>query len=153
LEIRFSPLTIPFSPLTIPCRRLTIPFSSLTGGFLVLVIDDESDSRVILKRSFENPGCSVVTAARVDERLALARSVSPGMITVDLMMPHKNGCDMLRELQTEPVLRSIPIIVVGAWRARIGRSCSARWTRSTSPSRDQSCPSASPYDPAGDPRP
>jgi signal transduction histidine kinase/CheY-like chemotaxis protein len=84
------------------------------GGFLVLVIDDESDARVILKRSFEDLGCSVVTAASVDEGLALARSVSPGMITVDLMMPHKNGWDALRELQADPLLRSIPVIVVSA---------------------------------------
>jgi signal transduction histidine kinase/ActR/RegA family two-component response regulator len=84
------------------------------GEFLVLVIDDESDARVILKRSFEDLGCSVVTAASVDEGLALARTVSPGMITVDLMMPHKNGWDALRELQADPVLRSIPVIVVSA---------------------------------------
>ena len=36
------------------------------------------------------------------------------MITVDLMMPHKNGWDALRELQADPVLRSIPVIVVSA---------------------------------------
>ncbi len=84
------------------------------GSFLVLVIDDESDARVILKRAFEDLGCSVVTAASVDEGLALARSVSPKMITVDLMMPRKNGWDALRALQSDPLLRDIPVVVVSA---------------------------------------
>jgi signal transduction histidine kinase/CheY-like chemotaxis protein len=82
--------------------------------FLVLVIDDESDARVILKRAFEDLGCAVVTAASVDEGLALARSVSPQMITIDLMMPHKSGWDALRELQLDPILRDIPVVVVSA---------------------------------------
>ncbi len=83
-------------------------------GFLVLVIDDDADARVILKRAFEDLGCSVVTAAGVDEGLALARTVCPGMITIDLMMPRKSGWDALRELQADPQLRTIPVVVVSA---------------------------------------
>jgi signal transduction histidine kinase/CheY-like chemotaxis protein len=82
--------------------------------FLVLVIDDESDARVILKASFEALGCAVITAASVDEGLALARAMSPGMITLDLMMPQKSGWEALRELHADPVLRDIPIVVVSA---------------------------------------
>ena len=82
--------------------------------YLVLVIDDESDARVILKRAFEDLGCAVVTAASVDEGLALARTVSPQMITIDLMMPHKNGWEALKELQSDPLLRHIPLVVVSA---------------------------------------
>lgn len=84
------------------------------GGLLVLVIDDEADARIILKDAFEDLGCSVVTASTVDEGLALARSMSPAMITVDLMMPARDGWDALRELQSDPILRDIPVIVVSA---------------------------------------
>jgi signal transduction histidine kinase/ActR/RegA family two-component response regulator len=82
--------------------------------FLVLIIDDESDARTILRQSFEDLGCAVVTAASVDEGMALARTVEPSMITVDLMMPRKNGWDALRELQADPLLRHIPVVVVSA---------------------------------------
>ncbi|MEP7000198.1 MAG: PAS domain S-box protein [bacterium] len=84
------------------------------GRLLVLVIDDESDARVILRRSFEDLGCCVVTAATAEEGMALARTVSPGMITIDLMMPRRSGWEALRELQLDPVLRSIPVVVVSA---------------------------------------
>jgi adenylate cyclase len=56
----------------------------------------------------------VVTAASVDEGLALARNVGPSMITMDLLMPRKNGFDTLHELEADPMLRDIPIVVVSA---------------------------------------
>jgi CheY-like chemotaxis protein len=36
------------------------------------------------------------------------------MITMDLLMPRKNGWDAVRELEADPVLRDIPIVVVSA---------------------------------------
>jgi PAS domain S-box-containing protein len=84
------------------------------GRLLVLVIDDESDARVILRRSFEDLGCCVVTAANAAEGMALARTLQPGMITMDLLMPRRSGWDALRELQLDPILRSIPVVVVSA---------------------------------------
>jgi CheY-like chemotaxis protein len=36
------------------------------------------------------------------------------MITIDLMMPGKSGWDALRELQADPTLRDIPVVVVSA---------------------------------------
>jgi signal transduction histidine kinase/ActR/RegA family two-component response regulator len=82
--------------------------------FLVLIIDDEDDARVILRRHFEDLGCAVATAAGVDEGLALARSISPSLITMDLLMPRKNGWEALRELESDPLLHDIPIVVVSA---------------------------------------
>lgn len=84
------------------------------GHFLVLVIDDDPDARAILRQSFEELGCATITAASVDEGLGLARMASPNLITIDLMMPHKSGWDALRELQADPGLRGIPVVVVSA---------------------------------------
>ncbi|MEP6729721.1 MAG: ATP-binding protein [bacterium] len=84
------------------------------GAFLVLVIDDESDARSILKSAFEDLGCTVMMAASANEGLSLARSVHPSMITVDLMMPRHNGFNALRELQADEFLRDIPVVVVSA---------------------------------------
>jgi signal transduction histidine kinase/CheY-like chemotaxis protein len=80
--------------------------------FVVLVVDDECDAREILAKSFVDLGCTVVTATGGDEGIRLARSIRPDLITLDLMMPHKSGQDALRELKSDVVLRSIPVIVV-----------------------------------------
>ena len=78
----------------------------------VLVIDDESDARTILRNQLEELGCEVVTAASADEGIALGRRVKPDLITLDIMMPRKSGWDALRELKAIPELREVPVVVV-----------------------------------------
>jgi signal transduction histidine kinase/CheY-like chemotaxis protein len=80
--------------------------------FVVLVVDDESDAREILSKSFADLGCTVLTANSADEGISLARRIRPDLITLDIMMPHKNGWDALRELKADVLLRSIPVVVV-----------------------------------------
>ena len=80
----------------------------------VLIIDDNPDARIILTRTFEDLGYAVVAATTVDEGLLLATSAAPCLITVDLLMPGKDGWDALRELQSHPTLRDIPVVVVSA---------------------------------------
>ena len=82
------------------------------NSFVVLVVDDESDAREILSKSFADLGCTVVTASSADEGISLARRIRPDLITLDIMMPLKNGWDALRELKSDLVLRAIPVIVV-----------------------------------------
>ena len=80
--------------------------------FRVLVIDDEFDARTILQHQLEELGCTVFTAPSVDEGLALGRRVKPDLITLDLMMPRKNGWDALREIKASVELRDVPVVVV-----------------------------------------
>jgi signal transduction histidine kinase/ActR/RegA family two-component response regulator len=84
----------------------------LRSSFLVLVVDDESDAREILSKTFVDIGCTVVAAGSADEGIGLARAMQPDLITLDIMMPRKSGWDALRELKSDPVLCKIPVIVV-----------------------------------------
>jgi signal transduction histidine kinase/ActR/RegA family two-component response regulator len=81
-------------------------------SFVVLVVDDESDAREILSKSFADLGCIVVTATGADEGIELARRIRPDLITLDIMMPRKNGWDALRELKSDIMLHAIPVIVI-----------------------------------------
>jgi PAS domain S-box-containing protein len=79
---------------------------------VVLVIDDAADSRVLLWHAIRETGCRVITAASGTEGLALARRARPDLITLDLKMPDRSGFEVLRELQDDPALRAIPVVVV-----------------------------------------
>ncbi len=81
-------------------------------SFVVLVIDDESDARDLLRHELEELQCDVVTACGADEGIALARSVKPDLITLDVMMPRKNGWEALRELKADVDLRDIPVAII-----------------------------------------
>ena len=82
------------------------------GPFRVLVIDDEFDARTIIRHQLEELGCEVLTASGADEGIALALRMRPDLITLDIMMPRKNGWDALREMKANALLREIPVVVV-----------------------------------------
>ena len=80
-------------------------------GALVLVIDDEPDSRTLLKHAIEDYGCQAVTASSGEEGLRLARELRPQLVTVDLMMPQMDGWAVIRQLKADPQLCNIPVVV------------------------------------------
>ncbi|HEX7901895.1 MAG TPA: response regulator [Planctomycetota bacterium] len=79
---------------------------------LILVIDDEADSRLLMRQYLGDCGCRVVEAPTGAEGLQFARQLRPDLITLDLMMPDMNGWEILRRLKAEPELRDIPVVVV-----------------------------------------
>ncbi len=81
------------------------------AGRTVLVIDDESDSRVLMGHWLEELGCRVIMAKDGLEGLRLARQERPDLITLDLMMPKMSGWEVLQFLKNDPDLSYIPVVV------------------------------------------
>jgi len=90
-------------------------------GKTVLVVDDEEDSRTLLRLALEELGCRVLMARDGAEGLEVARSHGPDLITLDLMMPGMSGWEMLRGLRDDPGLRDIPVVVVSLVADESGR--------------------------------
>ena len=86
--------------------------TSADRPFRVLVVDDEFDARTILEHQLEELHCEVITAATADEGIAIAGRVLPDLITLDIMMPGKNGWEALREIKANPRLRDTPVVIV-----------------------------------------
>jgi signal transduction histidine kinase/CheY-like chemotaxis protein len=78
----------------------------------ILVIDDDQDSRDLLRRTLEGDGHIVVTASDGEEGLELARKQPPSLITLDVMMPGMDGWAVLKELKSDPGLQRIPVMMV-----------------------------------------
>lgn len=91
---------------------------------LVLIIDNEVDSRILLAHYIEEAGYRTLTADSGASGLRLARQYTPDIITLDLEMPEMNGWDVLKEFKGDPKLKNIPTIVI---------SISARENRSKLP--------------------
>lgn len=79
---------------------------------LVLVIDDETDSRMLLTHYIEELGCKVIAASSGDQGLRMAREFRPDLITLDLLLPDMSGWDILRSLKADPELCHVPVVVV-----------------------------------------
>ncbi|MCC7140209.1 MAG: response regulator [Planctomycetes bacterium] len=77
---------------------------------VVLVVDDEEDSRVILGRIAEKQGFDVVTACDGPEALTLERRHRPDLILLDIQMPGMSGLEVLSEVRA--VDPHVPIVIV-----------------------------------------
>ena len=95
----------------VPPLALIDPAAALKGK-LVLVIDDELDSRTLLEHMIREFGCQVIAANSGEQGLHMAREFQPQLITVDLMMPLVDGWEVVRALKADPQLRAIPVVVV-----------------------------------------
>jgi signal transduction histidine kinase/CheY-like chemotaxis protein len=79
---------------------------------IVLAIDDDPDVIYLLQENLAEAGYRVLGAGGSEEGLQKARALRPFAITLDILMPHKDGWQTLHELKADPVTRDIPVIVL-----------------------------------------
>jgi CheY-like chemotaxis protein len=82
----------------------------------ILVVDDESSMREMLAEVLEEEGYRVACAANGLEAITYLRATAaqPCVILLDLMMPVMSGWEFRQEQQHDPVLASIPVVVLSA---------------------------------------
>jgi CheY-like chemotaxis protein len=98
---------------TPPEPALEAPRSNVvSSGVTVLVVDDEPAARDLLTTNLGREGYRTVQARSGDEALELARKLRPDAITLDVLMPKKDGWTVLGALKADPVLHDIPVIMV-----------------------------------------
>jgi len=78
----------------------------------VLVIDDDSDARDLMRRFLAREGFDTLTAAGATEGLRLARQFKPSLITLDVLMPRVDGWSVLRDIKSDPALSAIPVVML-----------------------------------------
>jgi signal transduction histidine kinase/CheY-like chemotaxis protein len=105
-----TPTPMPARPqLSIPA---SIPHPLRTGQQVqILSIDDDPDVIEILRKYLVPEGYSLIGALSGDEGLEIASRVKPDLITLDIMMPKKDGWQVLRELKANPETKDIPVII------------------------------------------
>ncbi|MHB8519850.1 MAG: response regulator [Limisphaerales bacterium] len=77
----------------------------------VLVVDDLPSKRYLVRSILEPSRYEVWEAGSVDEALARARQNPPDLIVSDQHMPQKSGVDLIREVQADPQLCRIPVLL------------------------------------------
>jgi len=81
---------------------------------IILVVDDNSDFREIVRLSLQEAGHEVLEAGSSRQALQLARQNQPDLILLDILMPGLDGYETCRQFKTHPSLTQIPIMVLTA---------------------------------------
>lgn len=111
---RFS-FVVPLAQFKAPTvkseAKVTVPQPSHRTRPLVLIVDDEQAARELLGNYLERD-YDTITASSGAQGMELARQHRPDAITLNMMMPGKNGWQTLFELRHDPLTVKIPIVIV-----------------------------------------
>jgi two-component system alkaline phosphatase synthesis response regulator PhoP len=81
----------------------------------ILLVDDDPDFLEMHKAVLVNHGYEVMTATSAKEGLEKVRSEMPHLIVLDLMMEkHDAGFSFSKQIKSDPLFKSIPILMVTA---------------------------------------
>jgi DNA-binding response OmpR family regulator len=80
----------------------------------ILVCDDEPPLRELV-RAILGDRFDYVEASDGETALAQTREIRPALVILDVMLPRRNGLEVLTEIRRTPELADTPVVVVTAW--------------------------------------
>lgn len=78
----------------------------------ILIAEDSSTEREIMKKALEAEGFTVVAVADGDAALEEVKKNEYDVIILDVIMPGKNGYQVCREIKRDELLKDTPVIIV-----------------------------------------
>jgi len=81
----------------------------------ILVVDDEADSRRILRDLLASTDYEMTEAVNGEQALAAVAKQRPDLILMDIQMPVLDGYEATRRIKADPALKDVPIIVVTSY--------------------------------------
>jgi len=82
------------------------------GRPVVIAIDDDDDTLNLIKDSLEPEGYNVIGYQDIDKGIRKTKELLPFAVTLDIMMPYRDGWNVLRDLKSSPKTKNIPVIIV-----------------------------------------
>ena len=81
----------------------------------ILVIEDQEDSRRIMRDLLTSAGYEIIEAVTGEEGVTAAETHQPVLILMDIQLPDFNGYEATRRIKAKPALCQIPIIAVTSY--------------------------------------
>jgi len=80
----------------------------------ILIVEDESDIRELIRYNMEREGFKVVEAGSAEEAVAWLKKGVPDLVLLDLMLPGTDGFAFCRSLRADEKTSKVPVIMVTA---------------------------------------
>jgi CheY-like chemotaxis protein len=103
-----------------PAARDLLPVDDSTDrldGLRILVVDDEADTRALLKQGLEYCGAEVKDVGSAAEALKELETYVPDILISDIGMPGVDGYDLIRQVRQLPINKGgkVPAIALTAY--------------------------------------
>lgn len=77
----------------------------------VLLVEDSLTDAKLLARYLQQSGLTVVRVGSVEEAQETLHHQTPDLIVLDVILPGQSGFELCRELKTNPITLSIPVVI------------------------------------------
>src|SRR5438270_12197785 len=110
--------------------------ANVLAGLYILVVEDDRDSRDILRMLLEYFGAHVTTVATAREGLSMLRAIDPSVVIVDMLLGKSDGMEVIRGARQRGSVA--PFIAVSgkdfdprerSEERRVGKECRLRGSR------------------------
>lgn len=81
-------------------------------GPTVLLVDDEPDERILIRRELESAGMHVQECSSGQDALKALSAFKPSVILLDVLMPGIDGIEVCREIRLNASWKDIPILML-----------------------------------------
>ena len=78
----------------------------------ILLVEDEELMTDLLQRKLAKEGYEILVAKDGQEGLKAMREVKPDLVLLDIIMPRMGGFEVMEEMNKDPELKKIPVIVI-----------------------------------------
>lgn len=95
----------------LPEQQRQITLHMKAGSSTVMVIDDNTGWTELLGRFLAGYDCLVVASSGDQDILQQVQELNPTLIILDVMMPGRDGWELLQRLRAQPATATMPIIV------------------------------------------
>ena len=77
---------------------------------VVLLVDDEPDTVRLVRKILQADGCEVVEATDGEQAIALYARHAPDLLLLDIILPHRDGLEVLREIRQQDSVTGIIMV-------------------------------------------
>jgi len=112
--------TAPSAGVAAPPRGAQAGAGRQAGGpWRVLVVEDDPKTAKYLALLLSEAGYTVDMAVDGEQAVLQAKRLRPDLITLDVVLPKKDGWDVLAELKADPATESIPVLMISTFEDKV----------------------------------
>lgn len=78
----------------------------------ILIVEDDTFLLSLLSAKLKKENFEIVQALDGVEALEKLKTIRPDLILLDLILPRKNGFEVLQEISQDPQLQNLPVIII-----------------------------------------
>jgi len=86
----------------------------------ILIVDDSEETVLFLSEILEEQGYGYRVANNGRAAMEAMAEAAPDLVLLDIMMPRKSGLGVLKDMKKNPVLASVPVLIVSGASAVTG---------------------------------